>query len=193
MRSKQSETFGTVAELIGVLEEKQRWQELHEIRDEMNRLVDRLDTVLSSCFEEARVMSQPGLLVSGESSSCKSNSFVVPCEEPKLESNPVPTVNEDGFCVGDIVRIEWDRSLSWSRPKRRWKKSRVEGLEATVHRVTKCYVFCYVEGVEGEMKKRNHNVTLLVPCRGKECVLVPSSGIVSRRSALQLPMNQHGC
>lgn len=73
------------------------------------------------------------------------------------------TLNEDGLCAGDIVRLRWDRHPKMFKAKmKHWKKTKLEGNEVVLSRVTpKCVWYKMESGAE--TRKSNHNVVLVKP------------------------------
>jgi hypothetical protein len=77
--------------------------------------------------------------------------------EPGVRSR---TINEEGFCPGDRVKIRWDRTGNiFASRKKKWKKTDVEGEVVTISRVTKKCIWYETDGFEH--RKANHNVILL--------------------------------
>jgi len=78
-------------------------------------------------------------------------------EEPGVRP---PTINEEGFCPGDRVKIRWDRTGNiFASRKKKWKKSDMEGEVVTLSRVTKKCIW-YKDDDGFEHRKANHNVIL---------------------------------
>ena len=72
----------------------------------------------------------------------------------------VKTVNDAGFCVGEQVKIMFDRSGNIFNPKNRKKRTSIEGKTGTITKLTKCFVWIDVfdNGELMTVKKSNHNV-----------------------------------
>jgi hypothetical protein len=94
-------------------------------------------------------------------------------------NNYVRTYNEEGFCPGDRVRINWDRSFLFGRSTK--LKTKTEGKMATVTKVTAQYVWAVVDGETKWIQKRSHNVSLQTPAMGAETVSIQAIGQPERQ------------
>ncbi len=90
------------------------------------------------------------------------------------------TNNEEGFCPGDRVVIKWDRFFKYGRSTKHMPKTKNEGKLATVTKVTPKFVWADVEGEEGTIKKKSHNITLRTPAVGAERVSIKVKGCPDR-------------
>jgi hypothetical protein len=100
-------------------------------------------------------------------------------EATSNHQNYVRTYNEEGFCPGDRVRINWDRSFIFGRSTK--LKTKTEGKMATVTKVTAQYVWAVVDGETKRIQKRSHNVSLQTPAMGAETVSIQAIGQPERQ------------
>jgi hypothetical protein len=99
---------------------------------------------------------------------------------PEANTNPtsvnadnfVRTSNEEGFCPGDCVVINWDRSFKFGRSTKSMWKKKTEGQIATVTKVTPKFVWAVVDGENEPIQKKSHNVSLQTPAVGAETVSI---------------------
>jgi hypothetical protein len=95
----------------------------------------------------------------------------------------VRTVNLDGFCPDDRVKVEWDRFFKFGRSFKHMRRTESEGQLATVTRVTAKFVWIVmVNSPNGTPhQKANHNVSLQTPALGAERVLIIAKDHSERR------------
>jgi hypothetical protein len=72
----------------------------------------------------------------------------------------VNTPNQEGFCPGDKVVIDWDRYFKFGRSLRSMQTTPLQGQTAMVTKVTPQYVYIVVLPDQEPFRKKNHNVSL---------------------------------
>jgi ribosomal protein L21E len=102
----------------------------------------------------------------------------------KAETNDVivlfQTINQDGYCVGDKVRILCDRAGNIFSKRDRRTPTSFEGQTTFVTKVTKQSV--WVQDKDETRMKRNYNVSLVAPAINREIVRLPNGSIKNRNN-----------
>ena len=99
-------------------------------------------------------------------------------KNPSVEGNEVPgpklakvvpyrTINEDGYCEGDRVKVRRDRDY-WTK-----RRKPTEGQSGTIYAVTKKMVRLEIDGTKERIGKYNDNVQLIAIGNGKTVVYKP--------------------
>jgi hypothetical protein len=89
--------------------------------------------------------------------------------------------NEEGYCPGDRVRINWHRVFQFGRSTKNMPKTKTEGTMATVTRVTAKFVWAVLDGANEPIRKASHNVSLQTPAVGAETVTIQFKGQPQRQ------------
>jgi hypothetical protein len=145
--------------------------ELKSILDEMAHSAERVDGLLICIADINNVHTSPAGRMSEQPQGRSATPNRVPDDTPRFPL--LETLNEDGYCVGDTVKVTDKRFLMKLVNKNR-------STPYIVDQVTRMFVYI-VLNEEKRVRKANHMVALIMPAAGFERVKIKGTDTIINR------------